>query len=71
MKSFIDFIVDAKDNKELMAAFNSQLKSGSPENLSTWFTEKGYSVSPDDCKKLISMKEEVQDILGKGPIIQY
>ena len=71
MKNFIDFIVDSKDNKELIDTFIGQLKSGSPEDLNTWFTEKGYTVSPDDCSKLASRENEIQDILGKGQKVLY
>lgn len=53
MKNFIDFVTDASNNKRLSDELSAVAETGSHETVSRWFGENGYSVSGDECRKLV------------------
>jgi hypothetical protein len=60
MANFIDFVVGVSKNKSLGNDFNKMLQKSSPKELADWFKTSGYSVSEDECKKLIENKDSVK-----------
>ena len=61
-KNFVDFIVDTGlDNPGLGKEFAEKVHGRPSEmELQTFLETKGYSVSPDDCKKMLKLATSVQ-----------
>ena len=53
-KSFIDFILDAKDDKDLLATF-TQLPD--KEDFKKFFADNGYDIKEDDIAKIIEARK--------------
>ncbi|MBN2080496.1 MAG: hypothetical protein JW838_16115 [Spirochaetes bacterium] len=53
MKSIIDFIIDASQDPGLADAFLAKVKTLNLETLQTFFKDKKYNVSDDECIRII------------------
>ncbi|MBP7737514.1 MAG: hypothetical protein KA369_16145 [Spirochaetes bacterium] len=67
MATIADFIKDSCNNKQLSSSIIDQLKNATPEQLEKIFTDNGYTVSLDDCKKIIANKDS---IISAGNTVQ-
>jgi hypothetical protein len=67
-KNFIDFIVDAGlDNPELAKEFAKQMRGvQSEKELQSFLENKGYSVSLEDCKKMLRFTPDKDGNLPQG-----
>jgi hypothetical protein len=63
-KNFIDFVVEAKDRPDLYDGF---LNSSSAQEMTDFFKNKGFTVSPEDCEKLVKAKEDLGMEAGRIP----
>lgn len=54
-KNFIDFILEAQTDEELLKGF---ITAKSREKLTKFFDKKGYKITEPDCKKLIKVKKK-------------
>lgn len=52
-KSFIDFILDAKDNRQLAVTF---MQLANAEDFITFFADNGYDIAEDDIGKIIEAR---------------
>lgn len=70
-KNFIDFIVDAGlDNPELAKEFGKQMRVvQSEKEIQTFFEDKGYSLSLEDCEKMLRFTPDKDGNLPKGLVI--
>lgn len=57
-KSFIDFILDAQNDPQLSTEF---LKQNSPDDLQSFFKNKGYDIDPAEIDKLMKVREKAID----------
>jgi hypothetical protein len=53
-KSFIDFILDARDNKDLVSNF-MQLEN--EEDFKKFFADNGYDIKEDEIGKIIEARK--------------
>ena len=53
-KSFIDFILDAKDDKDLLVTF-TQLAD--KEDFKKFFADNGYDIKEDDIGKIMEARK--------------
>ena len=53
-KTFLDFIVDAKNNRELAVAFMNLMN---PEDIVPFFQEHGYDIKADDVEKVVEVRQ--------------
>jgi hypothetical protein len=60
MANFIDFVVEVSTNKALGNDFNKMLQKSNPKELANWFKNNGFTVSEDECKKLIENKDSIK-----------
>ena len=58
-KSFLDFIVDAKDDRDLAVAF---MQLGSQEDIVPFFEEHGYDIKADDVDNVIQVRQLFADM---------
>ena len=65
-KSFIDFIIDTKQNEDLYRRF---VQCQSADDLNALFEDK-YDVSLEDCQKLIQAKSDL-GVEGAMPPAYY
>lgn len=65
-KDFVDFIKDSTENPSLAKELGILLCADKPDidAIEEFFTRKGYTVSPDDCKKLIAAKNNVNKFVS-------
>jgi|GEM_PF-3490739 hypothetical protein len=70
-KNFIDFIVDAGlDNPDLAKEFAKQMRGvQSEKELQTFLETKGYTLSLDDCKKMLRFTPDKDGNLPHGVAI--
>ena len=52
-KSFIDFILDAKDNRDLAVMFN---QLANEEDFKRFFSDNGYDIAEGDIEKIIAAR---------------
>ena len=59
MPDVFDFMSASQGDLQLRREFIVQLYSDDVDNqqLSQWFSGKGYTVSPDTCRKLLDMND--------------
>jgi predicted ribosomally synthesized peptide with nif11-like leader len=53
-KTFLDFIVDAKNDRELAMAFMNLMD---PEDIVPFFQEHGYDIKADDVGKIVEVRQ--------------
>ena len=53
-KSFLDFIVDAKADRELAVAFMQLMN---PEDIKPFFDQHGYEIKEDDVEKVVEVRQ--------------
>jgi len=58
-KSFLDFIVDAKADRELAVAFMQLM---SPEDIVPFFNERGYDIKAEDIDKVVEVRQLFADM---------
>ncbi len=58
MKDFVDFINDEASDADIGKAAFECIQAGEVETLVKFFSEKGYSNSESDAKKLIANKDQ-------------
>jgi len=58
-KSFIDFILDAKDDKDLLVTF-TQLAN--EEDFKKFFADNGYDIKEDDIGEIIEARKFLAEI---------
>ena len=58
-KSFLDFIVDAKDDRDLAVDF---MQLASREDILPFFQEHGYDIKADDVDKVIQVRQLFTDM---------
>lgn len=69
MKNFTDFIIDSAKDSELGKICMEKIHALDNVGLSQWFSDAGYDVQADECKKLQDNKEEIKKTseVGIGP----
>ena len=67
-KSFLDFIVDAKNNRELGVAF---MQLVSPDDILPFLEERGYDIKEDDVQKIVEVRELVAEMAESGEGDRY
>jgi hypothetical protein len=71
-KSFIDFIVDAQTDASLTP---NLLTKNTAKDLAAFFSSRGYTVSINDCQKLIDVKQSTfatgTSVRSGDPITMY
>ena len=70
---FFDFISDLTgvNAKTLFDEFSSAVDKNNPIELMNWFQNKGYSISHNDCIKILENKEMVSSISNGTPVVNY
>jgi hypothetical protein len=53
-KSFIDFILDAKDNRDLVVTF---MQLANAEDFKKFFADNGYDIKEDEIGKVIEARK--------------
>jgi hypothetical protein len=66
MANYIDFVVAASKDKALAKEFAKKIDKSTPEELSDWYKSKGFSLSEEECKKMIDNK----DVIKKSAKVQ-
>ena len=62
-KSFLDFIVDAKNNRELGVAF---MQLVSPDDILPFFEERGYDIKEEEVQKIVEVRELGAEMAESG-----
>lgn len=62
-KNFLDFIVDAKNNRELGVAFMQLM---SPDDILPFFEEHGYDIKEEEVQKIVEVRELVAEMAEPG-----
>jgi len=57
MAGFIDFIADASKKTDLSQELQKHLYAADSQSLQAWFESKGYTLSSEECEKLIRNKD--------------
>ena len=70
-KNFVDFIVNTGlDNPGLGKEFAEKIHGGpSEKELQTFLENKGYAVSPEDCKKMLKLATDGRNNQMFGAIV--
>jgi len=58
-KSFIDFILDAKDNRDLVVTF---MQLANEEDFKKFFADNGYDIEEGDIEKIIEARKFFAEI---------
>ncbi|MFW6366654.1 MAG: hypothetical protein ACOC2H_09320 [Spirochaetota bacterium] len=62
MKTFIDFMVDEAGDQTLRRVFTGMLeKAETIDELKTFFSEKRYQVSEQECIRLVENKDKLSE----------
>lgn len=60
MSDFVEFVADNAYNQSVGNEFVQQLTNGvNRKELQTWFKDKGYDVSLQECQELINKKDNM------------
>lgn len=65
MKNFIDFVTDIAKDTKLGEECMEKLQEISHIDLASWFKDKGYDVSEDECNKLVENKDNIKASTGR------
>jgi len=61
MKNFVDFVVDAAKDSDLVKELTKYLDDADHKAMSNWFKDKGYEVHEEECKKILNNKDDFKN----------